>query len=240
MGSIFSSGLVGTRRALSLVVLGFLWTTYAWLALAGPPAFAPMFLGFSATYMLAFLGVGAGYFWGRWYANGIGWSGAWSLLAIGQVDDPRPLLVYAGMHIAVLLLLAGRHMAEAYEGRADWRERLRVKEENVGRIGAAVTTVASLLPMLVGQLLAPRSSVAEFATLCVAAAGLYLLLRMRTAGLLLLAAAGAGSLAWGGTALVPAFGEVAPIPALGPVLGAGLAIPLAIFAPAIVRFLRAR
>ncbi len=240
MGSLFSTGLVGTRRALSLVVLGFLWTTYAWLALAGPPAFAPMFLGFSATYMLAFLGVGAGYFWGRWYANGIGWSGAWSLLAIGQVDDPKPLLIYAGMHIAVLLLLAGQHMAGAYEGRADWRERLRVKDENVGRIGAAVTTVASLLPMLVGQLLAPRSSVAEALALCAAATGLFLLLRMRTAGLFLLAAAGVASLAWGGPAVIPTGAESLPISALSPILAAGLAVPLAIFAPAIVRFLRAR
>lgn len=234
---MFANGFVGTRRAIALAVLGFIWTTYAWLGLAGPPAFRPMFLGLSATYMVAFLGVGAGYFWGRWYAKGLGISGAWSLLGLGQVDDPRPLLVYAGMHIGVLLLLAGQQMVMSYEGKPEWRERLKVKDENVGRIGALVTTVASLLPMLVGQLLG-RPSAVEVVALGAAGVGLYLLLRMRTAGVFVLAAAGALALGFGGTASVAVGPEVVFLPALSPFVAAGLALPLALLAPAIVRFVR--
>jgi hypothetical protein len=234
---MFSAVFVGTRRAIALVVLGFIWTTFAWVALAAPPELRALFLGLSATYVLGFVAVGAGYFWGRWYANGLGWNGAWALLAALQVDDPRPVIVWAGLHIVVLLLLAGRPMIEAYEGRADWRERLGVKEENVGKIGAAVTTVASLLPVLVAQVLG-RTSAVELATFAAAALGLFLVLRMRTGGLFLLAGAGALSLAAGGPAYVAIGRALIPMPSLAPIVAAGLAVPLAIFLPAIVRTLR--
>jgi hypothetical protein len=237
MGSLFSSGLVGTRRALALVILGFVWTTFAWLGLVAPPEVRALFLGLAATYALGFVAVGAGYFWGRWYANGLGWSGAWSLLAVLQVDDPRPVLVWAGIHIAVLLLLAGDPMVGAYEGRADWRERLRVKEENVKKIGAAVTTVASLLPMLVGQLLGQTSVVAAL-TMGVAALGLFWLLRMRTAGLFALAGAGALALASGNAVQVSVGDHFVAMQSLAPVVAAGLAVPLLLFSGGIVRFLR--
>ena len=240
---------VGTRRAAALTILGVLFTTFGWLGLITPEEFRPMFLGLAACYFVAFVGVGGGYFWGRWVATGIGWSGAMAILAVGQADDPWPVVIWAGIHALVIGALAGRKMAEQFELRADWREKWKLDDAAVKKIGGAVTSVASSFPLILARLLyRPEGLTIVAAIAAVAAVGL--LLRGRTAGVFAAATAGVAILLTG-----PALAPMACTSALGSdlaptmlvasssvarwIAGAALLLPLALFSRPIARYLRA-
>lgn len=239
---------IGSRRALALTILGVLFTTFGWLGLLTPEEFRPMFMALAGCYLVAFLGVAAGAFWGRWVATGIGWSGAMSILAVGQADDPWPVVIWAGIHGLVILALAGRAMAEQFELRPEWREKWKLDDAAVKKIGGAVTSVASSLPLILARLLYRPEGMGLLAAIA-AVAGIALLLRGRTAGVFAAATAGVVVLLTG-PVLMPitganlALADLAPAvvmaqsPQVSWLVGAVLLVPLVLFARPIVRYLR--
>lgn len=238
---------VGSRCAIALTLLGIMFTTFGWLGLLTPEEFRPMFLGLAGCYFIGFLGIAGSYFWGRWVATGIGWSGAMSILAIGQAEDPWPVVIWSGLHAAVILALAGRRMAEQFELKPEWRERWKLDDAAVKKIGGAVTSVASSFPLILARLLYRPEGMTLVAAVA-AVLGIGLLLRGRTAGVFAAATAGvlvmiSGAVpmptwALGYTDLTPPL-LAAGNPALGWLVGALLCLPLAIFARPMVRYLRA-
>lgn len=240
---------VGTRRAVALIVLGVLFTTFGWLGLLTPEEFRPMFVGLASCYLVAFFGVAAGFFWGRWVGTGIGWSGAMSILAVGQADDPWPLVIWSGVHALVIAALAGRRMAEQFELKPEWRERWKLDDAAVKKIGGAVTSVASSFPLILARLLYRPEGMTLVAGIA-AVLGIALLLRGRTAGVFAAATAGVLVLLTGATpvALTPALmshAELVPTlsfaasPLTAWIAGAALLVPLAIFGRSIIRYVRA-
>src|SRR5690242_4515386 len=89
-------GLVGERKAIALLCLGFFTTLFAINALFSPaPELTPLFAGLAACWGIAFFAVAADWFWGRWFAVGLGnfgWtSAAWIMLSEGFLT---PLFVF--------------------------------------------------------------------------------------------------------------------------------------------------
>lgn len=146
-----------TRRAVALLPLALFTLFYGLLALAADPAWRPALLGMTACYLVAFLAIGADWFWGRWFASGIGW---WGLMAgvAGMVNlGIHPALaIYTGLHAMIVALLHGSRVAALYDGRADWRERLGLDVHGADRLGRTVRRAAGALPMLLFWALGPR------------------------------------------------------------------------------------
>ena len=67
-------GLLGPRRAASLAVLGWWASIYTLVALNVDGPWVRPFIGLATCYGLAFFAVASGWFWGRWFASGLGWS----------------------------------------------------------------------------------------------------------------------------------------------------------------------
>ena len=146
------------------------------------------------------------------------------------------LLFFGGAHAILCVALAGAGAASVYDGRKDWRERFRLDDNGVNRLGKAVTRAGASLPYLIMAGLAPKPA-PEWVLGAIAIAGGVLgirgLLRMRTWGLFALAGAGIAALG-----IQPAFvsGEVWVFPWMGTALCAAAVAP---FVPAMVRMLRA-
>jgi hypothetical protein len=197
--------LVGERRALAAAVMAFFAILFFLNGVAGPPELAPMFLGLGATYFAGFFGLVAGWFWARWFAMGVGFSGLVIAGILGvQIGLDPIVLIFGGSHLGVVLGLMGRGPAAAFDGRADWRERWRMDENAVNRLGKAITRAGASLPYLVMVGLAPRGGGLGAAALALAALGLGVLglralVKLRTWGVAALGGAALTSLAglWG-------------------------------------------
>ena len=73
-----SLGFVGERKALALLCLGFYSTLFFLVGLSARtelPEWVPVFFGMMAIYVTAFVAVAAEWFWGRWFAVGLGYWG---------------------------------------------------------------------------------------------------------------------------------------------------------------------
>jgi hypothetical protein len=261
-------GFERTRRAvaaLSLSLFVFLFLVFALLMwLNGQTAWVPSFIALALAYAVAFMGVAAEWFWGRWFASGLAWSGViTSIGVLVQLGEWNPILgTYGLLHGLVVLMLSGGKMAERYDLQPAWRERYAMDEFGVARLRKTVTRASASLPSVILYALAPKEpgqavfAVATFAAGVLAVAGLASLVRVRTWGLVALAGA-ALALFVGGASAYPhfdfawmntgflfpawgytfAYGNVVAGPAL-PVLLLGAA--LAPFAGPTLRFLRAR
>lgn len=184
--------LLGERRAVSLLVLGFNTTIFALGALALGGDWAALFLGLSAVYGLAFFALAAEWFWARWYALGIGMSGmSMALIGMANLGWNEALAVWGLMHLVIYAPLLGEKMAERYENKLEWRERYNIDEYGVARLKRAVSGAATALPTLVMFTLAPRQG-AAFLLLgglaALAGVGLWGLVRLRFWGVLALGA----------------------------------------------------
>lgn len=223
MVGMLERGLIGERRALSLLVLGFYTTMFVLGALAAGGPWVRFFGALALTYGLAFFALAAEWFWGRWFAQGIGMSGV-SLALIGLVNvgwEPG-LLIWGGLHLAVYLPLFGEGMARRYEGRDDWRQRWGLDAHGVERLKRAVSSAATGLPTLIIFALAPRQEGAlQFALPLLVGLGLFGLLRMRFWGVALL---GLGAL---GTAAATLLGNVSAPCALASGSTSALLLPSA-------------
>ena len=252
-------GFEKSRRALAALALSFFITMYLLVALSVDSGWAPAFMALAACYVVAFLAVTADWFWGRWFASGLGWSGVMvavlSLVMIGWLPQ---LAIYGGLHGLVVLALTGKKMAAQYDMQESWRQRYGMDEFGVARLRKTVTRAAASLPSLILWALGPKEgqgmwlAAAGIATLLTAAGGLRHLIQLRTAGWLMLAGATASlwllSSASAPVSLsVPALHLLGPVgyaPALAgvPLFVATLFLSLATlpFAIPALRFLRAR
>jgi hypothetical protein len=263
-----SIGFERTRRAvaaLGLSLFVFLFLVFALLMwMNGQTAWVPAFVALALAYAVAFMGVAAEWFWGRWFASGLAWSGVITGIAVlFQLGEWNPVLgSYGILHGLVVLMLSGAKMAERYELQPAWRERYGMDEFGVARLRKTVTRAAASLPSVILYALAPKApdqgmfAAATFAAGLFTLAGLAGVVRLRAWGLFALAGAAVAlfvggasayphfNLAWVETTrAIPdwsqawAYGTVVTGPAL-PVLLLGAAI--APFVGPAVGFLRAR
>jgi hypothetical protein len=192
--------LIGERRAVAAALLAFYTLVYAALSLSGqvPPELKPIVTAHAALYGVAFFGLSAGWFWGRWYASGMGLYGLVTG-AIGMFQlGPEPVLIFMTItHAIIPAFLAGEHMAAGFDGRAEWRTRFHLDDPAVERLGKSVTRAAMSLPFLLTWWLAPGQPGQEMplalAPFVLGATGLWAVIRMRTWGVLALAASAAGT-----------------------------------------------
>jgi len=198
-------GFAKTRRAVAALSLSFFVTLYLFLSFNAPPGWGPAFLALSACYLVAFIGVAAEWFWGSWFAAGLGWSGLMVAgLSLFLVGWAPPLVIYGALHGLIVLLLAGRRVAALYEMQDGWRQKLGMDEHGVARLRKTVTRSAASLPSLIlwafgpkdpGQGMAHALFLVGIAGLGVV--GLGALLRLRTWGAVATLVSAVGLLAHG-------------------------------------------
>jgi hypothetical protein len=217
--------LVGERRAVAASLLAFYTVVYAALALSGqvPPELKGIVTAHASLYGVAFFGLVAGWFWGRWFASGIGMYGlVTGVIGMFQVG-PEPVLVFMAVtHAIIPAFLAGEYMAAGFDGRTEWRTRFHLDDPAVERLGKSVTRAAMSLPFLLTWWLAPKNPgqgamLLELAPFALGAAGLW-----GTWGVLALAGAG-----------ITTTGLALSSPDTMPLLGL---VPAALLAAAVVPF----
>ena len=240
---------IGERRALAAAVIAFFTLQFLLSGFLIDGPFRGMLIGLGFVYGTAFVAVVAGYFWARWYALGLAFSGvgmaAMTLIRTGELP---PVVVFIGISHAIIGLgLLGPDAATFYDGRRDWRERWKMDENAVNRLGKAVTRAGASLPYLIIAGLAPKEGAGYFLA-AIALAGTFVgmtaLLRMRTWGVFALGAAAVaafaacGSLAsWVGISAGVRGGEVMITPWF---VGFALTAAVLPFAAPIGRYLRLR
>jgi hypothetical protein len=229
--------VVGERRAVAAIVLAFYALLYAALAFLVGGALAPALNALAAVYGAAFFALVAGYFWARWFGVGVllfgviqGVMGLWQL-------GPEPIVVFMGVtHILATLALWGTAMAVPYDGQTAWRERFHMDDNAVQRLGRSVIRAGVSLPMVLLYAFQPKPEPGWLALgiVALAAVGLGGLVRLRTWGVLAMAASGSLLFAIGSEHGLAGELDVAPL------LGGGLLIAAALpFGRAIASHLRA-
>ena len=183
---------VGERKACAAAVLAFFATLFLLNGLAGPPAFAPMFLALATAYLLGFFGVVSGWFWARWFSMGLGFSGViLAALLAWQIGFDPIVWILGGSHAVVVVALLGQSLAAGFDGRKDWREKYKMDDNAANRLGKSIINAGASLPYLILAGLAPKQGMAAalgFAALAVGVLGLRAMVRLRTWGVLALAA----------------------------------------------------
>jgi hypothetical protein len=229
--------MVGLRRAIALLILGFYVTQFAMTAWLGPDEMYACYLGLALCYGLAFIALGAEWFWARWFAIGVGNFGSLLLLVLFKVGL-EPIIAFFGFtHLAIAVLLLGEGMAARYEHSEVTAERWNFQEESLVLMRRAVKSAGSTIPLLILYGLAPRPEPEQLVALGLGVAGLVGLLRGRTWGVLALGAAGLVALAHGiGLFGTPPTGYLLLTPTGGPIVygaGVGLLAAFALLVPAI-------
>lgn len=194
-------GFAGERKAIALTCLGFYSAIFGLLSLLlsnAPPdqaevrAWWPCFAALGGCYGLSFFALGADWFWARWFAIGLGYSGVtvagWSLFTMRTLD---PVMMFYGLtHGAIALFLQGQKLVDQFDAKPGWRERLRLDDNGVAKVRHTITRAAASLPTLILVALAPKEGRGEL--LLLAGAGLLGVLWLRTWGVLLLLGLGLG------------------------------------------------
>ena len=233
--------MVGIRRAIALLLLGFYVTQFAMTAWLGPDELYAAYLGLALCYGLAFVGLAAEWFWARWFAVGVGNFGSLALLVLVKVGM-EPIIAFFGFtHLIIWLALLGEGMAARYEYSAHTAERWNFQEESLILMRRAVKSAGTTLPFLILYTLAPQPEAMQLTALALGVAGFVGLVRGRTWGVLALGGAGAIALADGlGLFGAPTVGYLLLTPTgapmlFGPVVGllAGglLLVPMAFSRP---------
>ncbi|MCA9649052.1 MAG: hypothetical protein H6712_15770 [Myxococcales bacterium] len=241
--------MVGIRRAIALLLLGFYVTQFAMTAGLGPDELFACYLGLALVYGTAFVGLAAEWFWARWFAIGVANFGSLILLVLLKVGM-EPIIAFVGFtHLAIWLLLLGEGMASRYEYSEATAERWNLQEESLILMRRSVKSAGTFLPFLVLWALGPEPEGMQLAALGLGVGGLVAMLRGRTWGVLALGGAGVLALADGlGVFGAPAMSYLMLTPRgslmlYGPVAGllaGGLMLAPMFFAGPIARFLRAR
>jgi hypothetical protein len=242
-------GFERLRRAIAALALSLFVSLYLLVALNAPPGWSAAFVALAGCYLVAFLAVAAEWFWGRWFAVGLGWSGLMVAVAsLVMMGWTTPLVIYGLLHGMVVAPLSGKKMAARYDLQEAWRQRYRMDELGVARLRKTVTRAAASLPSLILWALGPKTEMAfvgSLAAIALTACGLRGVIRLRSWGLLALGAAGvvvafAGDIGAFATASV---GELGALPSWlelsGPTLAfVCLAAAVTPFAGPALRFLR--
>lgn len=208
MDALGSVGLVGERKALSLLFLGFYTTLFLMIGLSARtelPEWVPVFTAMTLVYAVTFFSVAAEWFWGRWFATGIGqWGVTMTVFAwVTTRSLPPALVLFGSMHALIAVLLQGEKMAVLFDAKPDWRARWKLDDQGVIRIRKSVTRAANSLPGLIMFTLAPRQDQALLAAAAFAFAvvGFGGVLLNRTYGVIALSVAAiatAGTVVFGG------------------------------------------
>ena len=227
--------MVGLRRSIALLILGFYVTQFAMTAWLGPDEMFACYLGLALCYGLAFIALGAEFFWARWFAIGVGNFGSLLLLVLFKVGL-EPIIAFFGFtHLAIAVLLLGEGMAARYEHSEATAERWNFQEESLVLMRRAVKSAGSTIPLLILYGLAPRPEVIQLTALGLGVAGLVGLLRGRTWGVIGLGAAGLIALVHGlGLLGTPPVGYLFMTPTGGPIVYGhfvGIAAGLLILVP---------
>ncbi|MCB9565881.1 MAG: hypothetical protein H6710_01415 [Myxococcales bacterium] len=239
--------MVGIRRALALLILSLYFWQFLLTALLGPEELFAAFVGLSACYGVAFIGVAAEWFWARWFAMGVGNFGSLFLLTLLQVGFEPSIAILGFSHLAVTLLLAGEGMAARYERSEAAAERWNFQEESLTQLRRAVKSAGMSLPLLILYTLAPKPELLEIGALGLGVAGLAGLVRGRTWSLFALGGAGMIALLDGlgvfgapaiGCMLITPNGSLALSGPIFALLASTLLVVPLLFARPIVRFLR--
>jgi hypothetical protein len=203
-GVVRGMGFEKERAAVALLPLGFFVSLYTVVAFTAPPTWAPAFGALALCYLTAFLAVASQWFWGRWFASGLGWSGL--MVGLASLVHPdigwNPMLAtYTALHAVIIATLIGSRMASRYELQPAWRERFAMDEYGVARLGKAVTRASASLPTLILWALAPRTGqgieIAAALFFLIGACGVAGMLRLRTWGAIALGLTGvAMAVAW--------------------------------------------
>jgi hypothetical protein len=189
--------MVGIRRAIALLFLGFYVTQFSMTALLGPDELFACYFGLALVYLAAFFGLAANWFWARWFAMGVGNFGSIMLLILFKVGL-EPIIAFVGItHLLIVLSLMGEGMAAHYEHSEKTAEKWNFQEDTMALMRRAVKSAGSTLPFLILYALAPSGDLLNLAMLGTGVAGIIGLLRGRTWGLLLLGGTGAVALADG-------------------------------------------
>jgi hypothetical protein len=242
------------RAAIALLPLSLFTFMYLFGALSSPPEWKGALIGLSACYLTAFLALASEWFWARWFAAGLGWSGMMvGLVAMLMLGWNPALAIYGGLHAIVVVMLLGPKMAVRYDLQPAWRERFGMDEFGVMRLRKAVTRASAALPSLIIWALGPRDGDGQglvlFAGAMLALLGIKGLIRARTWGILALAAASI-TILLGGSIPIEALptdtfffsaaplGEVGRSPGLGTALAILLAAAVLPFAGSAIRYYR--
>lgn len=187
-------GFERTRRAIAALGLSLFLFFYLLVALNAPPGLGTALGALAACYGVAFMAVTAEWFWGRWFAMGLGWSGVMmAIVALTQLGWTPVLAIFGGIHGLVVLVLMGPKMAERFDLQPAWRERYGMDEFGVARLRKTVTRASASLPSVIFYLLAPKPdgqavfAASTFAAGLLALAGLVGVIRLRAWGLLAIA-----------------------------------------------------
>jgi hypothetical protein len=202
MDTLGSVGVVGERKALALLCLGFYTTLFFMIGLSARtelPEWVAVFAAMTLMYGLAFFSVAAEWFWGRWFATGIGYWGMWMTVMawVTTRSLPPAMIIFGTMHAVIAGCLAGGKMAALFDAKPAWRERWKIDDQGVIRVRKSVTRAASSLPAVIMFVLAPREGqeALALAAFGLAAVGLAGVLLRRTLGVMALATAGAATTA---------------------------------------------
>jgi hypothetical protein len=183
--------VIGTRRALALLILSFFVIQFGVSALLGPDELFAMNLGLALCYGTAFFGVAAEWFWARWFAMGVGNFGSLMLLVLLKVGFEPIFVIFGVSHLIIVLALMGEGMAAKYEYSEKTAERWNFQEESMALMRRAVKSAGSTLPLLIVYALAPRGEWMQWALLATGLIGFAGLVRGKTWGPLVMGATGA-------------------------------------------------
>ncbi len=241
--------MVGIRRAIALLLLGFYVTQFAMTAGLGPDETFAAYFGLALCYGIAFVGLAAEWFWARWFAIGVGNFGSLILLVLLKTGM-EPLIAFFGFtHLTIWLSLLGEGMASKYEHSEATAERWNFQEESLILMRRAVKSAGTTLPFLILYALAPQPEALQLTALALGVAGLWGLLRGRTWGVLAMGSAGviavADGLGWLGDPvmsyllLTPQGSPMIYGPVAGLMAGLLVLVPV-LFAGPMIRHLRSR
>lgn len=234
--------MVGVRKALVLLILGFFCSQLAMVALLGPSETLVLYLGLALCYGIAFFGLAAEWFWARWFAMGIGNFGSVFLLLMLQMGFEPILAFFGGSHALVAVMLMGEGMASRYEYSEHTKERWNFQDESLVLMRRAFKSAGSTLPLLVLYFFAPKPEAITVALLGLAVLASVGLARGKTWSLLPVVGISGLCLAhgfWGDFAsaspmTTSAWAPMMLLPTRGLALGAALVglVPLS-FVPAV-------
>ena len=245
-------GFERARRAVAALALSLFLSLYLILALIlfmnGMEIWVPAFVGLGVCYGVAFMGVAAEWFWGRWFAAGLGWSGVMVAVATQVMTGTwNPFMAaFGGLHVVIIAMLAGPKMAARFDLQPAWRERYGMDEFGVARLKKTVTRASASLPSVILWAFGPKDpgqgmAIAGIAAVLLAVTGLRGVIKMRTWGLAALAGAAVVVFVTGDI-VSPTMGLSTSMPTslgLGPTLGAAfLAVAVAPFIRPALRYLR--